>query len=203
MLNIIKYLVVPAVALVLTMKIYNWLNETLVPKAPETTEESKQEVLIGGPFSLTNQDGETVTNQDFAGKYMLVYFGFANCPMICPTDMADISQALDKLDDTQLEKVQPIFITIDPERDTVENIKTFLENFHSKFQGLTGTNEQVAAAIKEYRVYNRKVESDELQDYLMDHSSFTYLMGPDGKYVAHFSHEDGANKIAEGLKKYL
>ena len=134
---------------------------------------------------------------------MLVYFGFANCPMICPSDMSDISFALAALDKSMVEKIQPIFITIDPARDTVENLKTFVSNFHPKFQALTGTPEQIASVANAYRVYYKEAKSDELQEYLMDHSAYIYLMGPDGKYIGHFRHDQEVLDIVNGIKKFV
>jgi cytochrome oxidase Cu insertion factor (SCO1/SenC/PrrC family) len=204
MFKTFKYIFIPALALAFTMMIHNWMKTSgLLPNVPQATSENKGEVLIGGDFSLVNQDGETVKNTDFLGKYMLVYFGFTNCPMICPTDMADITQALNQLDDDLVEKVQPIFITVDPERDTSEHLKTYLENFHSKFQALTGTKEQTKAAESAYRVYSRKSEDEEVQGYNMDHSAYIYLMGTDGKYITHFRHDQGADEIAQGLIKHI
>ena len=204
MFNTFKYIFLPALALVLTMKIYTtWVNPRGASDVPVNTSESKGEVLIGGPFSLTNQDGKTITDKDYQGKYMLVYFGFANCPMICPSDMSDISFALAALDKSMVEKIQPIFITIDPARDTVENLKTFVSNFHPKFQALTGTPEQIASVANAYRVYYKEAKSDELQEYLMDHSAYIYLMGPDGKYIGHFRHDQEVLDIVNGIKKFV
>lgn len=203
MFKTFKYIFVPAVALLITMMLHNWIKDTFLPNIPEGNSKNKGEVLIGGAFELVNQDGKVVTDKDFLGKYMVVYFGFANCPMVCPTDMADITSALNSLDERTLEKIQPIFITIDPLRDTVENVKLFIENFHPKFQGLTGTPEKIASAINTYRVYSKKAESEDLQGYLMDHSAYTYLMGKDGKYIAHFRHYQGAENISLGFRKYI
>jgi protein SCO1/2 len=202
MRHIFRYIFIPAIALLITVKIFAWFKE-FMPNVPQQTEQSKGEVLIGGAFQLVNQDGKTVTDKDFAGKYMLVYFGFTSCPMICPTDMSDITVALNSLDKEQLEKIQPIFISVDPKRDTAEKMKSFIASFHPKFIGLTGTKEQVDAAEKVYRVYAKEVKEEGKEDYTMDHSAYTYLMGTDGKYLAHFGHEQTPEEIAVGLKTYL
>ncbi|MDA0782658.1 MAG: SCO family protein [Rickettsiales bacterium] len=203
MFNTFKYIFIPAIALVITMKIYTtWVKPAVSPDIP-VGEEGKGEVLIGGSFSLTNQDGETVTDKDFLGKYMLVYFGFTNCPMICPTDMNNISLSIAGVGEEMAEKIQPIFITIDPKRDTVENIKPFIANFHPKFQALTGTPEQIASVANAYRVYYKEAQAEDLQEYLMDHTAYIYLMGKDGKYIGHFNHGQDISEIISGLKKFI
>lgn len=143
--------------------------------------------LVGGPFSLVNQDGERVTEKDFLGSYFLVYFGYSYCPDVCPVDLQSMTAALDLLNEETLDKVQPVFVTIDPERDTVEVMKAYVSLFHPKLIGLTGTPEEITAATRAYRVYARKVETESDSDYLMDHSAITFLMSPEGKYIAHFS----------------
>jgi len=143
--------------------------------------------LVGGPFSLVNQDGERVTEKDFLSSYFLVYFGYSYCPDVCPVDLQSMTAALDLLNEETLDKVQPVFITIDPERDTVEVMKAYVSLFHPKLIGLTGTPEEITAATRAYRVYARKVETESDSEYLMDHSAITFLMSPEGKYIAHFS----------------
>ncbi len=160
---------------------------------------------IGGPFSLVNQKGMPVTDQIFRGRYMLVYFGYTFCPDVCPTSLSIIADALDMLEPKELEKIVPIFITVDPERDTPEVMKEYVPNFHSKLVGLTGTKDQVYAAAKAYRAYFKKVveEGGDEDAYLMDHTSITYLMGPDGQFVKHFPHGYDPQKMAERLKAIL
>lgn len=158
---------------------------------------------IGGPFTLVNQEGKTVTDADFHGQYILVYFGYTYCPDVCPTSLTLIADALDLLGD-KAQKVTPIFITIDPERDDPASMKMYIEHFHPRLQGLTGTPEQIKAVAKSYKAYYAKVgDGYDDGDYSMDHSSITYLMGPDGKFVTHFGHgtepEIMAKKLAEIL----
>lgn len=160
---------------------------------------------IGGPFTLTDQDGRTRTDADFRGSLMMVYFGYTYCPDACPTALLAMSQALDMLG-PDAAKVVPVFVTVDPARDTVEQLKLYAQNFHPRTVMLTGTPEQVAAAAKAYRVYYAKAKgsADEKPDqYLMDHTSIVYLMGRDGRYITHFTHATQADKIAETLRKHL
>ena len=157
---------------------------------------------VGGPFELTDHTGETRTAEDFRGRYTLVYFGFTFCPDVCPTGLATMSRALESLAERapkKAEAVVPIFITVDPERDDVEAMGAYVSHFHDRMVGLTGTPEQIAAAAKEYRVYYRKVEDEESGSYLMDHSSFIFLMGPEGEYLTHFTHETPVEELAAGL----
>ncbi|HHI82940.1 MAG TPA: SCO family protein, partial [Rhizobiales bacterium] len=142
---------------------------------------SSGKALIGGPFSLVDEDGKKVTDKSYAGKYTLVYFGYTFCPDVCPTELQIISAALDQLG-SEADRIQPLFITIDPERDTPAVLKEYTANFNPRITGLSGTPEQIAAVAKAYRVYYRKVREKDAakDDYLMDHSSITYLMGPDG-----------------------
>ncbi len=157
--------------------------------------------LIGGPFTLTNQDGKTVTEKDFLGKYTLIYFGYTYCPDVCPTELQVITSALEKLGD-DAKKIQPVFVSIDPDRDTPQLMKDYVSNFYPGMIGLTGTKEQIAAIAKEYRVYYSKaVEKDADPDsYSMDHSSIIYLMGPKGQFLKHFPYGTSPEKLAKGIK---
>ncbi len=158
---------------------------------------------IGGPFTLVNQDGKTVTEVDFLGSHMLVYFGYTYCPDVCPTSLSAMAGALDILG-PKADKITPVFITVDPERDDPAALKSYIEHFHPRLVGLTGSVEQVKAAAKAYKAYYAK-SGDGYNDgeYAMDHSSITYLMGPDGLFVTHFGHgvegEVMAKKLAELL----
>lgn len=161
-------------------------------------------VNIGGPFSLVDHTGKAVTEKDYAGKYMLVYFGYTYCPDVCPTSLSIMAEALDQLSADELAKVVPIFITVDPERDTAEVMASYVPNFHDKLVGLTGTTDQVKAAARAYKAYFAKVNEDDPDgNYTMDHSSTTYVMGPDGLYTAHFNHGTEAAIMAARLKEIL
>lgn len=161
-------------------------------------------VAIGGEFTLVDQNGVTRHAEDFRGKLMLVYFGYTFCPDACPTALQDMSRAIDLLG-TKGEAVQPIFITIDPARDTVEQMKLYASNFHPRLIALTGTLEQVAVAAKAYRVYYAKGQSAVAgsEDYLMDHTAFIYVMGRDGKYLSHFPPGATAEQMAAAIEKRL
>ncbi len=157
------------------------------------------EATIGGPFTLVNQYGETVTDKDVITGPTLIYFGYTFCPDICPFDVARNVEAVDILDE-QGEKVTPVFITIDPARDTPEVLREFAEVMHEEMIALTGTEEQVAAASKAYRTYYSK--NGEGEDYLMDHSTQTYLMSPDG-FLDFFRRDATPEKMAETISCYI
>jgi cytochrome oxidase Cu insertion factor (SCO1/SenC/PrrC family) len=157
---------------------------------------------VGGPFELVDHTGKTVTEADFAGGYMLVYFGFTYCPDICPTALQGMARALDSLG-PQGDKVRPVFITVDPERDTPENMAAYVNHFHERMVGLTGTPEQVREAAKAYKVFYKKVQGSGDADYVMDHTSVVYLMGPDGKFAGHFNHTTSPEEMAEGIAQAL
>ena len=196
---------------------------------------------IGGPFTLVNHSGETVTDTDFHGRFLLVFFGYTYCPDICPTTLTTITEALDRLGPDG-DKVTPVFVSVDPERDRPEYLKEYLAYFHPRLVGLRGTPEQVAAAAGAYRVYYAKAgqeggagasqadipaphahdasgqegEQDSIAphahgkngqadegDYIMDHTAVIYLMGPDGSYLGHFSHETTPADMAAGIRRHL
>ena len=156
--------------------------------------------LIGGSFELVAHDGQTVTDETFKGAFTLIYFGFTYCPDVCPTELQVMSGALDLLGD-DAEKVRPLLITVDPERDTVDIMAQYVANFHPRLMGLTGTPEQISTAASAYRVYYEKLEDPGSNAaYTMDHSSVVYLMGPDGTFIAHFGPGTGSEKMAEKIK---
>jgi protein SCO1/2 len=165
--------------------------------------ETSGTALIGGPFTLVDQTGKTVTDADYAGRYKLIFFGYTHCPDICPAELQVMASALDQLGD-KADKIVPIFITLDPERDTPTVMADYVKNFSPRLVGLTGTPEQVAAAAKAYRIIFTKVEDpDSANGYSVDHSALAYLMGPDGAYIDHFAYGTGAEEMAENLKRYL
>jgi cytochrome oxidase Cu insertion factor (SCO1/SenC/PrrC family) len=160
-------------------------------------------VPIGGPFALVDQDGREVSDSDFRGRYMLVYFGYTSCPDMCPLGLTTIAGALDALPPATAERIAPIFITVDPERDTVPVMKGYVPLFHERLLGLTGSPAAVAAVLREYRVYARKAAPQPDGGYLVDHSTFTYLMDPEGHYLAHFGHDVTAEAMAARLRSLI
>src|SRR3989337_2809391 len=159
--------------------------------------------LIGGPFALVDQHGKKVTDRDFRGRYMLIFFGFTHCPDICPAELQGIRASLDELG-PEAEEVVPIFVTLDPERDTPEVMADYVKNFGSRFVGLTGSPEEIAEAAKAYRVAFSKFQEDKTKnDYSIDHSALAYLMGKDGEYITHFPYGTPAAKMTETLRRYL
>lgn len=183
-----------------------WRHEVGPPRASRVTLEPAAAAgsTIGGPFTLVDQNGRTVTAGDFRGRFMLLYFGYTYCPDVCPTTLTTMADAIDILDGDG-ESIVPIFITVDPERDTPEHLKMYVNYFHPRLVGLTGTPQSVGAAARAYRIYYAKAPQGGAagDDYLMDHSSGIYLMGPDGAFRAHFDHGTGAEAMAKRIREYL
>lgn len=161
--------------------------------------------LVGGPFTLVGEGGKTVTDKDFRGKHMLVFFGFTHCPDICPAELQVMSASLEELGD-KAKDVAPIFITLDPERDTPEAVSAYVKNFGPEFVGLTGSPQAIAAAAKAYRVAYSKFTpegADKTGNYSIDHTALVYLMGPDGEFITHIPYGTTPAKMAETLRRYL
>ena len=157
---------------------------------------------LGGPFTLRDHTGRTVTDADYRGSFMLVFFGFTFCPDVCPTELQTIAAAMDLLG-PQSTRVRPLFISVDPGRDTPEKLAEYVALFHPSITGLTGTPEQVAAVARAYRVYYARSTPPGASEYLMDHSAFTYLMGPDGGLRAIFRPGASAEEIAGAVRANL
>ncbi len=173
----------------------------LTQKVAETKDgEVSGEALIGGSFSLTNQDGKKFTDKDLLGKYSLIYFGFTHCPMICPTALNSLSLAMEKLGD-DAKKFQAILITTDPERDSQSRLKEYLANFNTEIIGLTGTEKELEVAYKAYKVYAEKAGLTKDGGYDMNHSSIIYIMNKDGKFISHFTHASPVEEIIAKLKQ--
>ncbi|KAF9126441.1 Cu-binding protein [Mortierella sp. 14UC] len=161
---------------------------------------------IGGPFSLIDQNGIRTTNEDFKGRYMLIYFGFTNCPDICPEELDKMAEVLDTINgDPEIGNViTPIFITCDPQRDTVAEVKEYVKDFHKDLIGLTGTLEEIARIAKSYRVYfSKPPKVAPGEDYLVDHSIFFYLMSPDGKFVDCYAKDHDAEHVSKSVKQHI
>ncbi len=163
---------------------------------------STGKALIGGPFSLTDESGRRVTDKDFAGRRMLVFFGFTSCPDVCPGGLQVIAGALDKLG-SKADTLAPIFITLDAERDTPAKTGAYAKSFSAKLIGLSGTPEEVGAAAKAYRVYFKKVPGSDAATYNIDHTSFIYLMDEAGHYAAHFPYPITVDELAAKLTARL
>jgi protein SCO1/2 len=160
-------------------------------------------VQIGGPFALTDSDGQTVTDRSFRGKWMLVYFGYTYCPDVCPTTLNEIAEVLARLGDGA-KAITPVFITVDPERDTTAVLRAFVKAFDPRIVGLTGSPAAIAAAAKAYKVYYEKSKTGNgPQDYLVDHTALIYLMRPDGRFETYFSPDATADDIVRGLRRLI
>lgn len=157
---------------------------------------------FGGPFTLIDHTGRAVTEKDFARKYRLIYFGFTYCPAICPTELAKMAKTLNALG-PDADVITPLFITVDPERDTQDVMAKYVEMYHPRLIGLTGTPEQIKQTAKEYKIYYAKVEGPAMTEYTMDHSSFIYFMDPDENLVAIFRADDDAETMVTKIRERL
>ncbi len=158
---------------------------------------------VAGAFTLVDHNGEVVTEQTYQGRFMLVFFGFTHCKMVCPRALSRLSSALDSLG-SLADGVCPLYITVDPERDTPEVMRAFLEHAYPRFTGLTGTSAQIEAAKKSYRVYSTQVaDPDDPSGYMTPHSAFTYLIGPDGQYRAHYTDALEETALVRGLESLI
>ncbi len=177
------------------------------PGAPAPTATEVGRAIVSGKFSLIDQNGRAVTEADYDGYWRLVFFGYTYCPDICPTTLNTIAGVLDRLG-ADAARVKPLFITVDPARDTPELLAEYVAAFDPRITGLTGSDEQIAAAARAFGVYYAKIGGEgqdgaASDDYLMDHSAFIYLMDPEGRYLTVFSHDDPVDKIVAGIRRYL
>jgi len=158
---------------------------------------------IGGPFTLVSTDGENITDKSFRGKWLLIFFGYTFCPDLCPTALTNVSAALEKIG-AATNQIQPLFITVDPKRDTREVMADYLKSFDSRILGLTGTQAQIDSMIKEYRLYVASQKSETGgDDYLVSHSAYIYLMNPQGKFVNVIQGNEDGDAIAAWLRKEM
>jgi protein SCO1/2 len=162
------------------------------------------QALIGGPFTLTDHTGKRVTDADFRGRHMLVFFGFTYCPDVCPTTLQVMSEALAKLG-PKAERFVPILITVDPERDTPQQLALYVQSFHPRLVGLTGTRAEIDAVLKAYRVHSVRKREDpkSTAGYTVDHPAQIYVMDPDGRYRAFLDYTKGAESMAASLARVL
>ena len=166
---------------------------------PENTEKS---LVIGGNFNLVNQYGETKTLADFKNKYSLVFFGFTNCEMICPTSLNNMSITYEKLTKAQKEKLNIIFITIDPKRDTIPVLNDYLQSYLAPITGLTGSKEAINNVAKKYRIYAEEVEVEK-NKFTISHTSFIYLLNEEGEFIDHFGHNFEIDMLYNKLNNLL
>ncbi len=206
--------VILAAALV---SVYMALPDRPQATAPASRLAEPGSVPIGGPFALVDHRGRTVTEKSFGGRYLLVFFGFTNCPDVCPTTLGDIARALDLLG-SEANAVRPLFVSLDPERDGPKRLAEYVKAFHPRIVGLTGTPRQIAAVAKAYRVFYEKVSAKSYydgkaasskepkpvgDDYLISHQGNTYLMSPKGEYLVHFSYGTKAPEIARVIREAI
>ncbi len=161
---------------------------------------------IGGGFTLTNQDGGKTSDTDFAGQYRIIYFGYSYCPDVCPVDLQRLMQGLalaEKNDPSLAKKIQPIFITIDPERDRPEQLKQYVSAFHPRLIGLTGTPDEIAEVAKKYLIIYNKRETEGSSEYLLDHSRQGYFFGPQGEPIALLPFDGTPQEIADEIKRWM
>lgn len=173
-----------------------WYATENIPRPGQVISEGQAQ--IGGPYHLKDQNGKQVSDGDFRGRYQLIYFGYSYCPDVCPTTLATITQALSQLGTGQ-SLIVPIFITVDPARDTPAVLKSYLAAFSPRFVGLTGNQSQILAAEKEFHIYAQK-RSLSNGSYAMDHSNVIYLLGPEGRLVTYYSGSVSSQKLAEDLR---
>ena len=157
---------------------------------------------IGGPFQLKSLNDKIVSNEDFKGKWVLLYFGFTNCPDICPEELEKMSQVHAELQRLGYASV-PVFVSVDPERDTPEKIDNYLKEFHADFIGLTGSIEEITKVVKTFKVYFNKGPKDEDGDYVVDHSIICYLLNPTGEFVEYFGQNKSASDMLVTIKQHI
>jgi protein SCO1 len=183
---------------------YNYARDKKI-EAQSKKSETFGKALLGGPWELVNSDGKPMSDKDLLGQYYLIYFGFTFCPDICPNELVKMSRAIDLLAKRKsLPTVLPVFITLDPHRDTCEQVGAYVKSFHPKMLGLTGTSAQVANVAKAFRVYFQETEHQEGDnDYLVDHSVVMYLMSPEGEFVDFYTQKLTANELADKISTQL
>lgn len=194
------------IAIVLTLAAAGALGAAWVSlvEAPAPKVATSGTAAIGGPFTLVSTNDGNVTDQTYRGKWLLIFFGYTFCPDACPTALNNISVALEKLG-ADAGKLQPLFVTVDPQRDTREVLAEYLKSFDSRIIGLTGSQDQIDRVVKEYRVYvaSQKSETQGDDNYLVSHSAYIYLMDPQGKFVNVIQGSEAGEEIAAWLRKQM
>lgn len=201
--SIARQLGAAAFAAALASGVTAWAEGTATPSAAELMDALMwNRGPIGGPFNLIDQDGRQRTDAQFRGKFLLLYFGYTYCPDICPTDLMAITSAINILG-TAGNEVQPIFITVDPERDTVKQLADYVSSFHPRLIGLTGAARDIRKVALAYKVYYAKVEAEHGEPYAIDHTGFIYLVGRDGKYLGFFPPGTTPERMVEIIRQQL
>lgn len=165
-----------------------------------------QGASLGGPFTLTTHEGRRMSSDELAGKYRLVYFGFTFCPDVCPTDLQTIGAAMRQFEEKnpqQAERVRPIFITVDPVRDTPEVMRRYTSNFHPRILGLTGSEEEIAQVARAHGIHFSRAPASESGDYLVDHARMIVLYGPQGEPIAIVPHDQGPAAVVAALERWV
>jgi len=212
-----KFLLILTLLLIVVTSVQLWMTKDKTDQK-QTVEnvETTQQAQVGGDFALTDQNGKPARDTDFRGRAMLVFFGFTHCPDICPVSVASLSKMMELLGD-KADQVAPIFITVDPKRDTPDVMKAYLANFDKRIVGLTGTDEQIRQAAATYKAYYAKSAKPEQEEhgehgahdeagkseYNVDHSGYIYLMGKDGKFIQVFPYNVAATDLVAALKPYV
>ncbi|XP_065655959.1 protein SCO1 homolog, mitochondrial isoform X2 [Hydra vulgaris] len=182
------------------MQYVKWLKDEKKKEQEKLQKMSIGKASIGGSFELMDTQGNLVTNKDFIGQWLLIYFGFCHCPDICPDQLEKMTTIIEKIESIQgLPLIQPIYITVDPHRDSPENIRQYLKDFHKRFIGLTGTDDQIKKVCKAYRVYFSAGPKDEDDDYIVDHTIIMYLINPEGNFVEYFGQNRTINEITGAI----
>jgi len=190
------------VGLVVAWRWVSWEKQQILQK--QRVEQLKEVAVGQGNFSLTDHTGRRRTKRDFLGQWVLLYFGFTHCPDICPEELDKLSATVALLDrDAALPPVQPLFVTVDPARDDVAALGRYVKDFHPRMVGLTGSEEEVKTAGRDYRVYASAGPKDEDGDYIVDHTVLIYLLNPDGLFLDYYNRMKSEEQIADSIRKHM
>lgn len=193
-----KSLLIGGSALGLLTLYFQYMKNLKQEKIQKERQRSYGKAAVGGSFELIDSSGKTRTSEEFLGKWLIIYFGFTHCPDVCPEELEKLAKVVDNLEKGGIEII-PIFISVDPERDTPEMVDKYLKEFSDKFIGLTGTKEQVEKATRAYRVYYSVGPKDKDNDYIVDHTIISYLIGPKGEMVDYFGQTKSAPEIESSI----